>query len=110
MPGHVYIRVGRYADAIEANRHAVHADESYLEGPYVSRRGIYPQGYYPHNYHFMSFAASMAGNSETAIYAATTRPRCRSRIARSWASSRCAGAMRAVLSIISESPLISRML
>ena len=70
MPGHVYIRVGRYADAIEANRHAVHADESYLEGPYVSRRGIYPQGYYPHNYHFMSFAASMAGNSETAIYAA----------------------------------------
>ena len=70
MPGHIYIRVGRYADAIEANEHAVHADESYLEGPHVSRRGIYPQGYYPHNYHFMSFAASMAGNSETAIYAA----------------------------------------
>ncbi len=70
MPGHVYIRVGRYADAIAANEHAVHADESYLEGPQVSRRGIYPQGYYPHNYHFMSFAASMAGNSETAIHAA----------------------------------------
>jgi len=70
MPGHVYIRVGRYHDAIEANEHAVHADESYLEGPHVSRRGIYPQGYYPHNYHFMSFAASMAGNAETAIYAA----------------------------------------
>ncbi len=70
MPGHIYIRVGRYADAIEQNRHAVHADESYLEGPRVGKRGIYPQGYYPHNYHFMSFAASMAGNGETAIYAA----------------------------------------
>jgi predicted Zn-dependent protease len=70
MPGHIYIRVGRWADAIEANRHAVHADETYLEGPQVSREGIYPQGYYPHNYHFMSFAASMAGNGETALYAA----------------------------------------
>ncbi len=70
MPGHIYIRVGRYADAIEANRHAVHADESYLEGPHVSRRGVYPQGYYPHNYHFMGFAALMAGDSETAVYAA----------------------------------------
>lgn len=70
MPGHIYIRVGRYADAIDANRHAVHADESYMEGPHVSRRGIYPQGYYPHNYHFMGFAALMAGDSETAVYAA----------------------------------------
>ncbi len=70
MPGHVYIRVGRYADAIDANRHAVHADEEYLEGPIVTRHGIYPQGYYPHNYHFMGFAASMAGNARTAIIAA----------------------------------------
>ncbi len=70
MPGHIYIRVGRYADAIEVNKHAVHADESFLEGPFISRRGLYPQGYYPHNYHFMSFAASMAGQSITAIDAA----------------------------------------
>ena len=70
MPGHIYIRVGRYWDAVEQNQHAVHADESYLEGPYVSQRGIYPQGYYPHNYHFMAFAASMAGNREIAVNAA----------------------------------------
>lgn len=70
MPGHIYIRVGRYAEAIEANEHAVHADESYLEGPQVNQRGMYPQGYYPHNYHFMSFAASLAGASSTAIEAA----------------------------------------
>ncbi len=36
----------------------------------MSREGIYPQGYYPHNYHFMSFAASMAGNRKKAIAAA----------------------------------------
>ena len=70
MPGHIYIRVGRYSDAIEANKHAVHADESYMEGSHVSRRGIYAQGYYPHNYHFMGFAALMSGDSETALYAA----------------------------------------
>ncbi len=70
MPGHIYIRVGRYLEAMEANRHALHADESYLEGPAGSRRGIYAQGYYPHNHHFLSFAASMAGVSATAIEAA----------------------------------------
>ena len=70
MPGHIYIRVGRYLEAMEANRHALHADESYLEGPAASRNGIYPQGYYPHNHHFLSFAASMAGASATAIDAA----------------------------------------
>ena len=30
MPGHIYVRVGRYVDAIRANEHAVHADESYI--------------------------------------------------------------------------------
>lgn len=70
MPGHIYIRIGRYADAVEANRHAVHADHSYLEGPVAARRGIYPNGYYPHNWHFLSFAAAMMGASATAIDAA----------------------------------------
>ncbi len=70
MPGHIYIRVGRYADAIEANRHAVHADQSYFEGPSASRQGIYGLGYYPHNWHFMSFAASLAGQGQLALEAA----------------------------------------
>ena len=70
MPAHIYIRVGRYADAIALNEHAVHADEVLLEGPGVARRGAYPNGYYPHNYHFLSFAASMAGMSQKAIPAA----------------------------------------
>jgi tetratricopeptide (TPR) repeat protein len=70
MPGHIYIRVGRYRDAIEANRHAVHADEGYLEGPGVMRQGLYGLAYYPHNWHFMSFAAAMAGQQKVAIEAA----------------------------------------
>jgi tetratricopeptide (TPR) repeat protein len=68
MPGHIYIRVGRYEDAIKANEHAVHADETYLASERPS--GLYPIGYYPHNYHFLAFAASLAGRSAQAIEAA----------------------------------------
>ncbi|HEX8849299.1 MAG TPA: tetratricopeptide repeat protein [Gemmatimonadaceae bacterium] len=68
MPGHIYIRLGRYADAIDANVHALHADESYIAAEHPA--GIYPIGYYPHNYHFLAFAATMAGRSRTAIDAA----------------------------------------
>jgi tetratricopeptide (TPR) repeat protein len=70
MPAHIYIRVGRYADAITSNEHAVHADESYFEGPQETRNGLYGKAYYPHNYHFLSFAAAMAGNSHIAIESA----------------------------------------
>jgi len=68
MPGHIYIRVGRYADAVRANEHAVHADESYIADQ--APIGLYPSAYYPHNYHFMWFAASMAGMSGKATQAA----------------------------------------
>jgi tetratricopeptide (TPR) repeat protein len=68
MPAHIYIRVGRYNDAIQSNVHAVHADETYIESEKPS--GIYPVGYYPHNYHFLSFAATLAGRSKEAIQAA----------------------------------------
>lgn len=70
MPGHIYIRLGRYGDAIDANVHALHADESYIAAEHPA--GIYPIGYYPHNYHFLAFAATMAGRSRTAIDAART--------------------------------------
>ena len=70
MPAHIYIRVGRYNEAIESNVHAVHTDESYIssEGP----SGVYPVGYYPHNYHFLGFAQMMAGRSSDAIGSART--------------------------------------
>lgn len=68
MPAHIYIRVGRWADAITANEHAVHVDESYIADQRPT--GVYPIAYYPHNYHFLSFAATMAGRSSQAIAAA----------------------------------------
>ncbi|HSJ12768.1 MAG TPA: hypothetical protein VK939_00040 [Longimicrobiales bacterium] len=68
MPAHIYIRVGRWADAITANEHAVHTDESYIRDQRPT--GVYPLAYYPHNYHFLSFAATMAGRSGQAIQAA----------------------------------------
>ena len=65
MPAHIYIRVGRYGDAVDANVHAVHADEVYIEGQ--KPEGIYPLAYYPHNHHFLAFAATLAGRSAQAI-------------------------------------------
>jgi tetratricopeptide (TPR) repeat protein len=62
MPAHVYVRVGRWADAIRANEHAIHTDETFIMDQHPAA-GMYPLGYYPHNIHFLGFAASMAGNS-----------------------------------------------
>ena len=67
MPGHIYIRIGRYADAVRANEHAVHSDETYIADQ--NPMGVYPAAYYPHNYHFMAFAATMAGMSGQAMRA-----------------------------------------
>jgi tetratricopeptide (TPR) repeat protein len=68
MPGHIYVRVGRYLDAIRANEHAVHADETYIQD-HNPAFGVYTLGYYPHNYDFLAFAASMIGRSRQAIEA-----------------------------------------
>ena len=69
MPGHIYVRVGRYLDAIAANEHAVHADETYIRDQRPGA-GAYTVGYYPHNYDFLAFAASMVGRSGQSIGAA----------------------------------------
>ena len=69
MPGHIYIRVGRWQDAIEANRHAVHADHEQIDRGQTTM-GIYGQAYVPHNHHFLGFAATMVGQSKTAMEAA----------------------------------------
>jgi tetratricopeptide (TPR) repeat protein len=69
MPGHIYVRVGRYQDAIAANEHAVHTDETYIRD-HQPAPGIYTASYYPHNYDFLAFAASMIGRSRQAITAA----------------------------------------
>jgi tetratricopeptide (TPR) repeat protein len=68
MPGHIYVRIGRYADAIAANKHAIHEDESFIADR--NPQGVYPLGYYPHNYHFLHFAAMMAGDAQLALSSA----------------------------------------
>ncbi|MDC6352011.1 hypothetical protein PP178_10635 [Zeaxanthinibacter sp. PT1] len=68
MPSHIYIRVGRYADAVAANQKAIEADEDYISQCYS--QGLYPLAYYPHNIHFLWSAASLIGASEIAIDAA----------------------------------------
>ncbi len=68
MPGHLFQRVGRYADAVKANQLAVVADEDYITQ--CRAQGLYPMAYYPHNIHFLWFAATMTGQSKVAIDAA----------------------------------------
>jgi tetratricopeptide (TPR) repeat protein len=68
MPAHIYQRVGRYADALRSNELAIAADEDYISQ--CNAQGLYPMAYYPHNLHFLWFAATADGRSKTAIEAA----------------------------------------
>jgi tetratricopeptide (TPR) repeat protein len=65
MPSHIYMRVGRYADAYSANREASNADSEYIAQ--CNAQGIYPLNYYPHNLHFMVWAAMFQGRSVDAL-------------------------------------------
>lgn len=68
MPSHIYIRVGRYKDAVKVNQAAILADEDYISQCFS--QGLYPLAYYPHNIHFLWSSASLLGSSELAIDAA----------------------------------------
>lgn len=65
MPSHIYQRVGRYADAMKSNQLAIAADEDYIAQ--CQAQGLYPMAYYPHNIHFLWFAATASGQSGIAI-------------------------------------------
>jgi tetratricopeptide (TPR) repeat protein len=67
MPSHIYVRVGRYADARRSNEQAVAIDRAYFKT--APPPGIYAT-YYAHNLHFLAFAAMMSGNEADAIRAA----------------------------------------
>jgi tetratricopeptide (TPR) repeat protein len=68
MPSHIYYRLGRYKDALAANKAAVALDESYIER--VKGQSPYTAMYYPHNVHFLMAAAQMSGDGKTALAAA----------------------------------------
>lgn len=67
MPAHIYMRVGRYRDAVIANEHAAHTDEVFLERRHPA--GAY-NFYYFHNLHFLWSASQMEGRSAEALSAA----------------------------------------
>jgi tetratricopeptide (TPR) repeat protein len=69
MPSHIYLRVGRYFDALKDNKVAAAVDETYLATTRAPM-GIYRLGYYPHNVHFVLAAAQMAGDGPTVIASA----------------------------------------
>jgi tetratricopeptide (TPR) repeat protein len=70
MPTHIYIKLGEWDLAAEDNAHALHADEEFINERHPT--GVYPLGYYTHNFHVMWYALNMLGQSEDALKAART--------------------------------------
>lgn len=68
MPSHIYLRVGRYHDAVLANAAAVESDREYLAA--VNANPTYAADYVPHNVHFLWASALWSGESRTAMQAA----------------------------------------
>jgi tetratricopeptide (TPR) repeat protein len=64
MPSHIDIRRGRWQEAVEANLRAIRADRDYQKA--VPEQGFYRM-YMAHNYHMLTFAAMMQGESALAL-------------------------------------------
>jgi tetratricopeptide (TPR) repeat protein len=73
MPAHIYQRVGRYADASEANRKGAAADAAYVAQ--AKPTGYYAPMYYSHNHAFLAYSAAMEGRSREAVEAADASAR-----------------------------------
>ena len=67
MPSHIFIRVGRYADAADANQRAIDVDEAYFA---IAPKPDFYSLYFMHNVHFLAYSAMMEARYETAIAAA----------------------------------------
>ena len=65
MPSHIYIRLGKYHEAVERNAHAVQVDKTYLSGRHLT--GEYADGYYTHNLHFLWASLAMEGRQVEAL-------------------------------------------
>ena len=64
MPSHIYLRVGRYDDAIAVNDRAVAADHKYLDS--WKPETMYSMMYHPHNIHMRWFALCEVGRGADA--------------------------------------------
>ncbi|HZI88844.1 MAG TPA: tetratricopeptide repeat protein [Candidatus Polarisedimenticolia bacterium] len=70
MPSHIYLRIGRYKDAVDLNRKAMAVDRAYIEAE--KPQGVYPLMYYTHNMHMAYAALMFEGRSKEAITMART--------------------------------------
>ena len=68
MPSHVFVRVGRYAEAVRSNQQAIEADRG-LEAQ-LRAQGYAPLGPVSHHHHFLWASAAMQGNAAVALPAA----------------------------------------
>lgn len=65
MPAHIYVRLGKYRESSDRNAEAVRVDREYLAKRKL--RGMYPDGYYAHNVHFLWASLAMEGRSADAL-------------------------------------------
>jgi len=68
MPAHIYMRVGKYHEAVERNQQAVDIDQQYLADQHSPSE--YAEGYYTHNLHFLWASLAMEGRNVEAMKAA----------------------------------------
>lgn len=64
MPSHIYINVGRYADAVTVNESASTLDAAYFR---AYGKPTFYRIYFLHNLHFAAYAGMMEGRKELAI-------------------------------------------
>ncbi|MBM4195881.1 MAG: hypothetical protein FJ197_02100 [Gammaproteobacteria bacterium] len=67
MASHIYMGVGRYADAYASNAMANDADNRYVAACHA--QGFYPLFYHRHNQHFLTWAAMFQGRRAAALEA-----------------------------------------
>jgi tetratricopeptide (TPR) repeat protein len=65
MASHIYIRVGRYDDAVRSNERAIAADDAYAEEHGAPE--LYAALYMPHNHHMLWASATLDGRSKQAL-------------------------------------------
>ena len=69
MPSHIYVRLGKYAEAVKSNEEAAHADRDYLRAAQM-QDSVYGRMYYSHNLQFLWILAGTMGKFSEARQAA----------------------------------------
>jgi tetratricopeptide (TPR) repeat protein len=68
MPSHIWYRLGRWRESLDANIRAAAADETLMNKGGASL--LYAEGYHAHNVHFVMVSALMGGDGRVAVDAA----------------------------------------